>query len=486
VRWNWWNRWNNGRGRVAGRSAAAWGAALALVALPGTTASIAGPSAGAALAGSVAGAPLDRVLAREPVVPPALAAVGAAGELPEAPAPSDDLLAAAASVAEMASRLGLGTAPPAGPLGIPGPVFEAYLRAEAHLAAGRPDCHIDWPLLASIGRIESGHARGGRVDAAGTTVAPILGPVLDGGPGIAAIHDTDGGRYDGDPVWDRAVGPMQFIPATWEAYGADGNGDGVRDPHNVFDAAVGAGRLLCAGGADLRLPDARAAAVFRYNHSEDYVRIVLVWADAYAQRTAVPTDPGPLAAALPTTGEPGAVATVMLVPPVVPPGAAPPGGWAADPVPAAGPSGTAGPPGSVPPGSVPGTIPPAEPVTTTTTAPPSTTAVPVTTTPGTVAPAPPATSPSAPPATPAPTQPPVPPVCPPPDLTVGTPPAGPNPASATTVAPAPTTSITVVPPGTTVPPAAADPAPPVPDPCAVPPVAAIPVPGAAVPAAAGP
>ncbi len=55
---------------------------------------------------------------------------------------------------------------------------------------------------------------------------PVRGPALSGGA-FSAIRDTDGGRYDGDPVWDRAVGPMQFIPGTWRIWGADGNGDGV-------------------------------------------------------------------------------------------------------------------------------------------------------------------------------------------------------------------------------------------------------------------
>ena len=87
---------------------------------------------------------------------------------------------------------------------------------------------ITWPLLAGIGKVESAHASGGRVEANGNTRGKILGPVLDGGPGMAAITDTDQGLYDGNTAWDRAVGPMQFIPGTWQAFGADGNGDGSR------------------------------------------------------------------------------------------------------------------------------------------------------------------------------------------------------------------------------------------------------------------
>lgn len=70
-----------------------------------------------------------------------------------------------------------------------------------------------------------------------------------------------------------AVGPMQFLPATWSAYGADGDGDGSVDVMNAVDAVHGAARLLCAnGGGD---PERLASALWNYNHSEEYVRQVL-------------------------------------------------------------------------------------------------------------------------------------------------------------------------------------------------------------------
>lgn len=70
-----------------------------------------------------------------------------------------------------------------------------------------------------------------------------------------------------------AMGPMQFLPSTWAAYGADGDGDGVTDIMNPVDAVHGAARLLCAnGGAD---PNRLASAVWNYNHSHDYVRQVM-------------------------------------------------------------------------------------------------------------------------------------------------------------------------------------------------------------------
>jgi hypothetical protein len=152
---------------------------------------------------------------------------------------------------------------------------------------------MDWPLLASIGRIESNHARGGRVNPNGDTVESILGPVLNGG-GFAAISDTDGGFFDGDGRWDRAVGVMQFIPSTWRQYASDGNGDRRSSPHNVFDATLAAAKYLCSGGLDMANPQQRATAVFRYNHSDSYVKTVLIWADAYAKGvTPLPSDSVP-------------------------------------------------------------------------------------------------------------------------------------------------------------------------------------------------
>ncbi|MDQ1625225.1 MAG: hypothetical protein QOJ49_723 [Actinomycetota bacterium] len=169
-----------------------------------------------------------------------------------------------------------------GPVDIPARVLSAYRAAAAEMSRADSSCHLTWPLLAGIGRIESGHARGGAIDGSGRTLSPILGPVLDGGSGFAAIPDTDNGRFDGDPVWDRAVGPMQFIPSSWARYGRDGNGDGRADPHNVDDAALAAAAYLCAGDRDLRDTAQLRRAVFGYNHSWDYVATVLAWARAYA------------------------------------------------------------------------------------------------------------------------------------------------------------------------------------------------------------
>ncbi|MFJ8307578.1 MULTISPECIES: lytic murein transglycosylase [unclassified Streptomyces] len=164
--------------------------------------------------------------------------------------------------------------------GIPATVLDAYKKAEAALATDRPGCHLPWQILGAIGKVESGHADGGRVDANGTTLTPILGPVLNG-VGFANIPDTDNGRYDGDKLHDRAVGPMQFIPSTWVTWGKDGNGDGVKDPNNVYDAALTAGFYLCANGRDLAVKADLDKAILSYNQSQEYLTTVTTWFDFY-------------------------------------------------------------------------------------------------------------------------------------------------------------------------------------------------------------
>lgn len=164
---------------------------------------------------------------------------------------------------------------------IPATVLDAYRRARDAINVAQPGCHLPLELLAAIGKVETGHARGGRVDGHGTTVRPILGPALDG-RGFAAIPDTDGGTLDGDTTWDRAVGPMQFIPGTWRRWAADGNRDNRADPHNVYDASLAAARYLCAANRDLGTPQGLDEAILSYNHSTSYRNLVLRWMATYA------------------------------------------------------------------------------------------------------------------------------------------------------------------------------------------------------------
>jgi membrane-bound lytic murein transglycosylase B len=189
---------------------------------------------------------------------------------------------------------------------IPALTLRAYREAAAWAGGYDPGCRLSWTVLAGIGRIESNHGLYGgaatRFSAAGAVSPRITGPPLDG-RGVAAIPDSDGGRWDGDTVWDRAVGPMQFLPGTWRSLGRDGNGDQVADPNNLFDAAVSAAGYLCLSGGDLTDPARLRQAVYGYNHSWAYVDAVLGWAGLYQGGVApgppVPTGTAPSA---PTTG----------------------------------------------------------------------------------------------------------------------------------------------------------------------------------------
>jgi hypothetical protein len=170
-----------------------------------------------------------------------------------------------------------------GALGIPPVVFSAYLAAETNAPSVDPGCVVDWPIIAGIWKVESNHATGRTITPAGVVTPPIYGPTLDGTiPGTAQIADTDGGLLDGDATWDRAVGPAQFLPGSWRAFGQDGNNDGVADPHNVFDGALGTVAHLCLPSlGDYTNPADLTAALRRYNNSAYYVQKVTSWIDYY-------------------------------------------------------------------------------------------------------------------------------------------------------------------------------------------------------------
>ena len=167
--------------------------------------------------------------------------------------------------------------------GIPRAALAAYVTAARLTGRTEPACHLRWWLLAGIGLVESGHARsGGSAQPRWNGIAnpPIFGPRLDGKGGFAAIKDSDHGVLDRDKKWDRAVGPMQFLPSTWQRWGGTVRGR-MRDPQDIRAAALAAAGYLCASGADLSKPQGMATAVYSYNHSFDYVRLVLTVAARY-------------------------------------------------------------------------------------------------------------------------------------------------------------------------------------------------------------
>jgi len=200
---------------------------------------------------------------------------------PDTPAPQPPPLAAVTDLADW-------SAVAAERSGVPARALRAYASAELAQRSAAPQCRLSWSTIAGIGRVESDHGRfgGASVDADGVARPRIIGVPLDGSPGVREIRDTDGGRLDGDTTFDRAVGPMQFLPGTWSRYGADGNGDGVRDPHQLDDAALAAARYLCADGRDTASGEGWWDGVLTYNSSVDYARLVWAAADRYTTATA--------------------------------------------------------------------------------------------------------------------------------------------------------------------------------------------------------
>ena len=175
---------------------------------------------------------------------------------------------------------------------IPARMLTAYKKAVQQVGQYVPRCQgMRWPILAGIAKVESNHAIGHTITAGGDIRPKIYGVLLNGsgaGGNTTAVADTDGGKWDGTATGERAVGPFQFLPSTWESIGKDGNGDKVTDPHNADDAALGAAVYLCGNGRDLTQRSQLKAAILQYNHSSEYVADVMGWIDQY---TAAAKDP---------------------------------------------------------------------------------------------------------------------------------------------------------------------------------------------------
>ena len=143
---------------------------------------------------------------------------------------------------------------------------------------------LPWQVVAAIGWVESRHGQG-RVDpSTGNADPPMHGPALDGSAGNMAMPATPASTANtGDPVWDHAVGPMQFLTSTFDAWAIDASGDPTPSPNNAYDAIATAGRFLCNGAARL---DSIEEAIRRYNNSATYVADVLAKALAYGMSLA--------------------------------------------------------------------------------------------------------------------------------------------------------------------------------------------------------
>ena len=222
--------------------------------------------------------------------------------VPEAPAP-------VGAVPATASRVSLDST------GIPVRALEGYRKAASLVSSADRACHLDWELLAAIGRVESDHARfgGNLLDAADVAQPGIIGIPLDGTNGTARITDSDGGLLDRDAVYDRAVGPMQFIPSTWRVVAVDADRDGVKNPQSMTDSASAAGIYLCSGPGDLSNPGDLHAAIMRYNASDSYVQMVTDLAATYRLGvSALPiTEPTLVTAPSATVAGPPILATTL-------------------------------------------------------------------------------------------------------------------------------------------------------------------------------
>ncbi|WP_329015196.1 lytic murein transglycosylase [Micromonospora rifamycinica] len=200
---------------------------------------------------------------------------------------------------------------PTGPTGLPGPTvggrpadalgdwarvtgskvgispvaMQAYGYAELVLAQTNRSCQLSWTTLAAIGYVESRHgqANGATLGTDGRAVPEIIGDPLDGQGGRSLIRDTDGGLFDRDTVYDRAIGPMQFIPTTWEQVGADADNDGRKDPHDLDDTALAAGNYLCQGGRNMTIPGDWWGAILSYNDVRRYAQDVFDKAQEYGR-----------------------------------------------------------------------------------------------------------------------------------------------------------------------------------------------------------
>ncbi|HVU71647.1 MAG TPA: hypothetical protein VHE83_01675, partial [Mycobacteriales bacterium] len=181
-------------------------------------------------------------------------------------------------------------------VGIPALARAAYVRAAASADAAKPSCGLTWQQLAAVGYVTSEHgSRGGRhLTAAGEAPTPLFAPLLDGHAGIE-YADSDHGALDGSSRFDRGVGPFAIVPFVWRTWGADGNGDGVRDPQQIDDAALTAADFLCVATPTVRTGAGFHAALHTYDSDLGFAQTVADVARTYAGLPARTILPAPKA-----------------------------------------------------------------------------------------------------------------------------------------------------------------------------------------------
>jgi membrane-bound lytic murein transglycosylase B len=172
-------------------------------------------------------------------------------------------------------------------VGIPVVAVQAYGYAELVLNRTAPACHLSWTTIAAIAKVESDHgsASGAVLGVDGKALPAIVGLPLDGKGGRQLIKDPDQGALDSDTVYDRAMGPLQFIPTTWRQDAIDADSDGVSDPNDIDDASLAAGMYLCRDGHDLSKADDWWDAILSYNDVRPYAQKVFAQANDYGVRS---------------------------------------------------------------------------------------------------------------------------------------------------------------------------------------------------------
>ncbi|CAM4159616.1 lytic transglycosylase domain-containing protein [Listeria booriae] len=133
---------------------------------------------------------------------------------------------------------------------------------------------LDWFLLAAVHRVETKFS----------TVEPMISSVGAIGPMQFMPCTFVGWSADGCPATggvgsftdDDLVDPA--IIKKYGGYGVDANGDGKADPWDLEDAVFSTANFLADNGAK---DGKEAQAIFKYNHSDVYVKDILFYRDEF-------------------------------------------------------------------------------------------------------------------------------------------------------------------------------------------------------------